>query len=149
MPLSTFQRGFAMPARGTYHDTVRNALIKDGWTITHDPLHIKWGKKDLFIDLGAEQLLAAEKGERKIAVEIKSFQGPSDIADLEQALGQYTLYYDLLAEAEPERCLYLAVPRNVLEDVFEGPVGQLLLQKQRLRLIVFDPQQEALFRWIP
>ncbi len=27
-----------MPARDIYHDTVRNALEKDGWTITHDPV---------------------------------------------------------------------------------------------------------------
>jgi len=71
-----------MPARGFYHDTVKRALVKDGWTITHDPFNIKVGAKDLFVDLGAEQLLGAEKGNRKIAVEIKSFAGPSEIADL-------------------------------------------------------------------
>lgn len=44
-----------MPAKDIYHDHVRNALIKDGWTITHDPLVLKWGLKDLYINLGAEQ----------------------------------------------------------------------------------------------
>ena len=67
-----------MPARGLYHDAVKNALAKDGWTVTHDPFHIKVGAKDLFVDLGAEQLLGAEKGDRKIAVEVKSFAGPSE-----------------------------------------------------------------------
>lgn len=62
-----------MPAKDTYHDAVKTALTKDGWTITDDPLYLKCGYKDLFIDLGAEQLLAAEKGKRKIAVEVKSF----------------------------------------------------------------------------
>jgi hypothetical protein len=81
-----------MSARDRYHDQVKNALIKDGWTITDDPLHVKWGKKDMYVDLGAERLLAAEKGERKIAVEVKSFLGPSEMADLEQAVGQYTIY---------------------------------------------------------
>jgi len=61
-----------MPAKDIYHDSVKNALIKDGWTITHDPLMLRWGKKDMFIDLGAEFILAAEKSDRKIAVEIKS-----------------------------------------------------------------------------
>ena len=70
-------QGEDMPARDRYHDRVKNALIKNGWTITDDPLHIKWGKKDRYVDLGAEQLLAAEKGKRKIAVEVKGFLGHS------------------------------------------------------------------------
>ncbi len=40
-----------MPARDIYHNAVRNALIKDGWTITHDPLRLVWGGKDMFVDL--------------------------------------------------------------------------------------------------
>jgi XisH protein len=62
-----------MPARDRYHDHVKAALIKDGWIITHDPLRLHWGVKDMYVDLGAERLLAAEKGTRKIAVEVKSF----------------------------------------------------------------------------
>ncbi|MEM8534684.1 MAG: element excision factor XisH family protein [Chloroflexota bacterium] len=67
-----------MPARDTYHEIVKQALIDDGWMITHDPLKLSWGGKDMFVDLGAEQLLAAEKAERKIAIEIKSFHGYSE-----------------------------------------------------------------------
>ncbi|NEQ24703.1 MAG: hypothetical protein F6K28_37470 [Microcoleus sp. SIO2G3] len=81
-----------MPARDLYHVNFKNALMRDGWTITHDPLILKLGKKDLYVDLGAMQLLAAKKAERKIAVEIKSFTGRSDVDDLEKALGQYVLY---------------------------------------------------------
>ena len=88
-----------MPARDQYHHQVKNALVKDGWTITHDPLRLKWGAKDLYVDLGAERLLNAEKGHRKIAVEVKSFAGPSEIDDLEKALGQYLLYHDVLGTA--------------------------------------------------
>ncbi len=72
-------------------------------------MRLHWGGKDLYIDLGAEQIMAAEKTGQKIAVEIKSFLGPSVIADLQQALGQYILYHDLLARIEPERVLYLAI----------------------------------------
>jgi hypothetical protein len=92
-----------MPARGFFHDTVKNALIKDGWTITHDPFHLKWGTKDLYVDWGAEQLFAAEKANRKIAVEVKSFVGPSELDDLEKALGQYVLYHEILTQTEPDR----------------------------------------------
>lgn len=78
-----------MPAKDIYHDTVKNALIKDGWTITNDPLTIEYGPKDLFVDLGAKKLIAAQKSEQKIAVEIKSFTGASQMNDLEKAIGQY------------------------------------------------------------
>ena len=47
-----------MPAKDIYHDSVRNALIKDGWTITNDPYILSIGKKDLFVDLGAQKLLS-------------------------------------------------------------------------------------------
>jgi hypothetical protein len=138
-----------MPAKDIYHDTVRNALIKDGWRITHDPLVLKWGSKDLFVDLGVERLLAAAKDTRKIAVEIKSFTGPSDMAELERALGQYVVYHDVLAERDPDRRLYLAIPEETWVELFEEPIGQLLLKNNRAQLIVFDPSQEVLVRWIP
>jgi len=138
-----------MPARDIYHDHVKTALIKDGWVITHDPLKLEWGGKDLFVDLGAEQLIAAEKADRRIAVEIKNFVGKSDIDDLEKALGQYVLYHDVLAEREPERRLYLAVHNQVFNDLFEEPIGKLLLKNSRVQLIVFDPRTEEILKWIP
>lgn len=138
-----------MPAKDIYHDSVKSALIKDGWTITHDPLILPWGSRDLYVDLGAEQLLAAERDEQKIAVEIKSFVGLSGVTDLERALGQYVLYHDILARLEPERTLYLAVRQAVFDDLFEEPIGKILLENKRLKIIVFDPQKEIIVKWIP
>jgi hypothetical protein len=136
-----------MPARDLYHDVVKRSLVKDGWTITHDPLVLKWGAKDLYVDLGAERLLAAERGGERIAIEVKSFLGPSDVDDLEKALGQFILYHDLLAERDPDRMLFLAVSIDVWRDVFEEPIGQLLLAKKRLRVLVFEPKEEEILRW--
>src|SRR5436190_6271049 len=101
---------WVMPTRDIYHDTVKNALIKDGWTITHDPYTLTFGQRNVFVDLGAERLVAAERNQEKIAVEIKSFHGASDVRDLEMALGQYVFYRSLLARFEPGRKLFLAVP---------------------------------------
>jgi hypothetical protein len=103
----------------------------------------------MYVDLGAEQLLAAEKSGQKIAVEVKSFIGPSELDDLEKALGQYVLYHDVLAEREPDRALYLAITAETLKDVFDEPLGKLVLEKHHLRLIVFDPTQEVIVQWIP
>lgn len=64
-----------MPAKDVYHSVVRLALEKDSWTITHDPLKLVLGRKKGYVDLGAEKVLAAQRGMRRIAVEIKSFLG--------------------------------------------------------------------------
>lgn len=138
-----------MPAKDIYHDTVKRALIKDGWTITHDPLKLDWGDTDLYVDLGTERIVAAEKGEHRIAVEIKSFVSASQIHDLEEALGQYVLYHDILSEVEPQRSLYLAVPEKILREVFDKAVGRLMLKNNRAQLVVFDPRKEVIVTWIP
>lgn len=139
-----------MPAKDLYHDTVKTALIKDGWTITHDPLILRFGKKDMYVDLGAERLLAAERGQEKIAVEVKSFVGPSEMTDLERAVGQYIVYHDVLAQEQPDRTLYLAVPDEIEVELFEEePLGKLLLQNNRLKLITFDVEQEVIVKWTP
>lgn len=138
-----------MPARDLYHNALRNALIKDGWTITHDPLRLTWGAKDMYVDLGAEQVVSAEKAGQKIAVEIKSFVGASELNDMQNALGQYFVYRAVLVRTEPERTLFLAIHKEVFLDIFEEPLGQLLLEDYGVPLIVFDLQEEVILRWIP
>ncbi len=138
-----------MPARDRYHDAAKRALIQDGWTITHDPLQLRWGKKDMYVDLGAERLLGAEKGSRKIAVEIKSFLSDSEMHDLEVALGQLTLYEQVLGRVDPDRVLLLAVREETCREVFEEPIGQLMIETGKVRLVVFDESREVITRWIP
>lgn len=138
-----------MPALDRDHNAVRNALIKQGWTITHDPLRLNYKRKRLYVDIGAERLLAAERGTEKIAVEIKTFSGASDVADLEQATGQYMLYRALLRRSDPERILVLAIPQEALESVFEDALGEVLLEDSVLRLLSFDSEQEEIVQWLP
>jgi hypothetical protein len=138
-----------MARRDIYHDTVKRALQKDDWTITHDPFPLQIGKKRLSADLGAERLISAEKGIQKIVVEVKSFVGQSDVKDLEQALGQYVLYRQILNEMGIEPILYLVVSRPTFNSVFTIELGQVLLKNQIIRLIVFDEEREAIALWIP
>lgn len=138
-----------MPARDIYHSTVKTALEKDGWTITHDPFPLQIGTNRLSADLGAERLISAEKGIQKIVVEVKSFVGQSDVKDLEQALGQYILYRQILNETKIERDLYLAVSRLTFNSIFTIQLGQMLLTNQIIKLIVFDDESEVIVQWIP
>ena len=138
-----------MPAKDIYHDTVKRALQKDGWIITHDPFPLQIGRKRLSADLGAERLINAEKGTQKIVVEVKSFVGRSDVRDLEQALGQYVLYRQVLNEMRIDRSLYLAISQPIFNSVFTIELGQVLLKNQIVKLIVFDEKSEAIVQWIP
>jgi hypothetical protein len=137
-----------MPARDLYHDAVKNALVKEGWTITHDPYHLPLAGKHLYVDLGAEQVLAAVRMTEKIAVEIKSFLGHSIMDDLENALGKYVLYRTLLSYEEPDRRVFLAMPFDAAK-IFEETFGLQLLESNVVRVIVFDPTLEEIVKWLP
>ena len=76
-----------MSARDKYHTTVKNALIQDGWTITHDPYRIAIGRRRGYIDLGAEMPLAAEKEGRRIAVEVMCVEEQVEVVHLVAACG--------------------------------------------------------------
>lgn len=138
-----------MPARDIYHDTVKHALVKDGWTITHDPFPLRYGVRRLYADLGAEKLLAVARANRAIVVEIKSFSGPSEVADLQEALGSYGMYRHILAETHPTLELYLAVPQDAYAGVFVEPLGQLMVSREQVRLLVFDQNEEMIIQWMP
>ena len=140
--------GHVMAGKDIYHDDLRAALVRDGWTITHDPFRLRWGKKDYFVDLGAEQLIAAELRGRRIAVEIKSFVGASVVDDMEKALGQYLIYRSIMRRREPNRELFLAVPNHVAK-MFEEPLGLMLMEDYDLRVIVFRPKNKEISSWLP
>lgn len=137
-------------AKDIYHETVKTALIKDGWTITHDPLSLAVGERNVYVDLGAQKLLGAEKGDRRIAVEVKSFIRPSPVQDLENALGQYVLYRGILAESEihKNRQLYLAIVAKVYEEFFGERIAQIAIRQNQLKMLIFDEKNEEVVRWI-
>jgi hypothetical protein len=100
-------------AKDKFHYNVKEALIKDGWSITADPLAIPIGITTIEIDLAAEMAIGAEKDGYKIAVEIKSFLSKSPISEFHMAMGQYGDYREALEESEPDRLelLYLSGQR--------------------------------------
>ncbi|MGI8642215.1 MAG: XisH family protein [Pyrinomonadaceae bacterium] len=136
-----------MSAKDKFHDSVKNALIKDGWTITADPLQIKLGDIDAYIDLGAEKLLTAEKNGEKIAVEIKSFLGASNIYDFYLAFGQFLNYREALNKQEPERVLFLAVPDSVHETFFKNEFILEMVEKFELKLVSYNIETEEIVKW--
>ena len=137
-----------MPAKDIYHEAVKNALIKDGWSILADPYKIKYKDAELFADLAAEKPLAAERNGRKIVVEIKSFLSPSPMRDFEIALGQYILYRNLISLTEPEYQIYLAIKDSIYENFFQRESIQAIVKINQLLLLVVEMEKEKILRWI-
>ncbi|MGK7892476.1 MAG: XisH family protein [Xenococcus sp. (in: cyanobacteria)] len=136
-------------AKDIFHQQVKNALINDGWRITHDPLTIRISEAvKLQIDLAAENALAAERDSEKIAVEIKSFISDSDVSSFHTALGQYLNYCQALEEQEPERIVYLAIPFETYQDFFQLPFIQRILRRHQVKLIIYEPKLEEIKQWI-
>ncbi|MBD2538421.1 element excision factor XisH family protein [Coleofasciculus sp. FACHB-SPT36] len=137
-----------MPRLDIIHDAVKNALMKDGWTITDDPYVIQYRRTTLYADLGAERPIAAERDSQKLVVEVKSFLGASKIQDLKEALGQYDIYRYLLEETAPDRKLYVAVSTVAHNTFFKQDVIQLILNRHQLPLIVVNIEAEEITQWI-
>jgi len=134
--------------RDRFHYAVRHGLEKDGWVITDDPLKIRSGRVDMQIDLGAENLIAAERDNQKIAVEIKSFTNPSNISEFHTALGQFLNYQVALEEQQPDRQLFLAVPLVAFRDFFNLPFVQNVVARFTLKLLIYEPIEEVIVEWI-
>jgi XisH protein len=137
-----------MPKLDIIHNSVKNALIKDGWLITDDPYVIQYRRTTLYSDLGAERTIAAERNGQKLVVEVKSFIGASKIQDLKEALGQYDIYRYLLEETAPDRKLYIAISKVAYNTFFIQDVTQLILNRHQLPIIVVDLETEEIMQWI-
>ena len=137
-----------MPQYDLHHNTVKNALIKDGWVITADPFIIEFKGLRLYADLGAEKVLAAEKSGNRIVVEIKVFNSPSLVTELEKAVGQYGVYRTFLKQVDPQRQLYLAIAEDVYQDFFLRPAIQEVVTDHQIHLLIFNPEQEEIVQWI-
>jgi XisH protein len=137
-----------MPARDLYHKPVRNALIRDGWNILADDYVLEYDGDRVYVDIAADRTVSATKGNRQILVEVKSFLGQSFIRELELAVGQYILYRDVVEETQQAFDLYLAVSSDVHATSFQKSIARLLIQRNRVKLVIVDMAQEAIEAWI-
>ncbi|MDJ1172104.1 XisH family protein [Roseofilum sp. BLCC_M154] len=136
-----------MPAKDTYHDAVKNALIKEGWTITADPYPIKYEEVKLVADLASQKTIAATRQERQIVIEIKSFLSRSPMREFETALGQYLIYKTFLSINQPDCEIYLAIGKDIYQKFFEQLAIQLIIQTYKVLLLVVDLNQEEITKW--
>ena len=135
-----------MPAKGRYHDAVVHALTKAGWIVTAEQVAVILGERRLWIDLEA-----AKMSERlAILVEVKGFEKmPSPVDYLADAVGKYVLYRAALDYGGVTTPLFLAVPTAAYKGILSEDIGQQVISKADVNLIVFDPVEEEIVLWIP
>ena len=137
-----------MPRKDKYHLAVRIALEQDGWIITDDPLTLQIGRREIYIDLGAERVvIAAEKEGEQIAVEIKSLLGKSYFVDYYQSLGQFLVYRLALQNIQSNRILYLALPFSAYEEFKEIDLFQDAWMAFSVNLLIFDEKEKRIVEW--
>jgi hypothetical protein len=135
-------------AKDIYHQNVKEALIKDGWTITHDPYVIRLGGRDsVEADLGAEKMFIAEKENVRIVVETKSFLNRSLIYDFHSAYGQFAFYKKALQKLEHDRLIYLAMPYDTYVELEAKPYFKEFIETE-MSVVVFNPIENVIIQWI-
>ena len=135
-----------MPAQDKYHSTVKRALVKAGWTIIGEQVPFKIEDRYFFVDLR----VARNRNQLVILLEIKGFESsPAQGTLLMEAIGQYRVYLSVLALANENIPLYLAVPILAYNGILTEVIGQQVLQDNQVRLLVFDPESEEIVKWIP
>lgn len=142
-----------MARRDKIHYHAKSALENDGWEVTDDPYILRLpaenGKiKQYPIDLGAEKIIAAQKGKKKIAVEVKTFGSSSIINDFHKALGQYMDYLAGLEVQEPARTLFLMLTEEAYNEVLQQPLAKLSINRYTIRIIIFDATSNLIVKWI-
>lgn len=136
-----------MPARDFFHNTVRLALEKDGWAVTHDPLFIEIEDFPFRRNPETEGMLAAEKGDRKMALEIKSFPDKSKIEDFYEVIGQFLFYNSVLKEKQEDVTLYLAVSRDVYDDFLTTEFVREIVKQRGVKQLIVDRKEENIWSW--
>ena len=132
-------------AKDLYHDAVTAALMKDGWTIIKENYKIEVDEAfSIIADILAEKYILAHKEKHWIIVEVKSFARPSKIYEFHSAIGQYITYLAVLEYLKLEIELYLAVPEDVFEELFQLPFVNFLISKYQIQLMPFSPLKKIL-----
>jgi XisH protein len=137
-------------AKDIFHDAVKHALEKDGWTITHEHYPLRDKERDMRydIDLYAEKLIAAQRGPDKIAVEVKSLLQPSLTYEFHGLLGKFLIYLHGINLIEPDRKLYVAIPLFAWNKISQMKGLMEIITIYQVKIIIFKSNSETIVQWI-
>ncbi len=130
------------------HQQVVRALENDGWIVAKKPTKLYSEDRQVFIDILAER--GANGSQQQIILsEVKCFPDRGDTTrEVYIAFGQYLVYRALLAELKRQIPLYLAIPEDAYNEIFD-PVLQRAVNDNQVKLLIVNLETETIVRWIP
>lgn len=132
-----------MPAEDRYHQTVVRILKGTGWRVLKNQYRLTVLDRLVWVDM-----LAQDTEGTMALFEVKGFENMRSPVDyLAATIGQYVLYQGILDDTDAILPLYLAVPKAAYEGILAEPIGQIAIQKAKLKLMVFDPYQMEVITW--
>jgi hypothetical protein len=129
------------------HEQIVRALEKAGWRLESTPFKLAFEARTVYVDV---QMSRGVDGSREqiVLVEVKCFPDEhSTTRDLYTAIGQYLVYRAMLMELGMPYVLYLAVPDNSFEVVFDAIVMRVIEETQ-IKIVVVNVNTEQVVRWI-
>jgi hypothetical protein len=134
-----------LPAKDYYHDVVKRALIKDGWKITREQVLFIIADRHVWIDIEASKT----SEDQRILIEVKGFEGPSQVNELMDAVGKYVVYRAIINEVGGQNIpLYLTITEEAFQSILSERIGVIARQQAGVKLLVFDPGREEIKTWI-
>lgn len=138
-----------MPQRDKIHSQVKAALENEGWLILHDPLFVPVeGLAGLYIDLQAENVWSAYKGEQQIVVEVKDFTGQSFTKEFYESIGQVLVYRKALENRGVSWPVFMAMPSFAYHRIQKVPLFISVLKEFSINLLIIDIDLETIQSWI-
>lgn len=134
-------------ARDFFHSTVQEVLLKEGFSITHDPYVLRKYDPQWELDFGAEKVIAAESDRLKIAIEVKSYFQDSFAHAFHGILGQYLNYRLALSYVDPDHKMFLAVPEDIFNEEFSRRGISNSIRHFQVSLMIYHPVEKIILRW--
>lgn len=136
-----------MPNEDRYHSVVLRCLQKAGWKILKEQEYVSIGthhetNRRLFIDIKAQN----DSGEI-VLVEVKGLE-QSPVHELMVMLGQYLTYRIALDYLSIDIPLYVAIPVPAYNGIIQHVLGQEVMNRYAISLLVFDPIKEEIDQWM-
>jgi hypothetical protein len=136
-----------MPALDACHPHIIHALEKDGWRVSEKPLKLDTARRSIYIDIEAAR--GANGIRQQILLgEVKCFPDrDSTTRDLYIAVGQSIIYRAVLDEMDIHTPLYLAIPQDVYQDIFDSTVRRAI-SDNKIKVLVVNVEMETIVQWI-
>jgi hypothetical protein len=74
--------------------------------------------------------------------------GKSIIAETQDAIGQFIMYREVLSDYEADRTLFLAISEDVIENDFSEALKNLVLERLKIKVLIFNIETEEITKWL-